>query len=72
LGRKILQTIGSNLLLKDKKLLIDLPKPYKLIEEQKNEVDKTLKMLEPQKESDIKTQTYQLYASNPRLSPVED
>jgi hypothetical protein len=72
LGRKILQTIGSNLLLKDKKLLIDLPKPYKLIEEQKNEVDKTLKMLEPQKEIDIKTQIYQLYASNPRLSLVED
>jgi DNA invertase Pin-like site-specific DNA recombinase len=71
--RKILHTIGSNLLLKDKKLLIDLPKPYKLIEEQKNEVNKTLKMLESQKEIDIKTQTYQLYASNPRLSRlVED
>jgi hypothetical protein len=45
--RLILQTIGANYLLKDKKLLLDVPKPFKVIENMKIEVDKTLEMLEP-------------------------
>ena len=44
--RIILQTIGSNFLLEDRKLRLNIPKPYIVIENSKPEVNKILSMLE--------------------------
>ena len=46
--RHILQTIGSHLLLKDKELTLDVPKPFKIIEGSKIEIEKIMSRLEPQ------------------------
>ncbi len=44
--RIILQTIGSNFILENRKLRLNIPKPYIVIENSKPEVNKILSMLE--------------------------
>lgn len=68
----ILQTLGSNFYLKDKKLHIDLIKPYFLIKNNKDEIDKEMKKLEPLRESERKIQSAYIFASNPILSRLVD
>ncbi len=70
--RTILQTLGSNFYLKDKKIHIDLLKPYFLIKTAKPEIETEFKKLEPLKESERKIQSSYIFTSNPRLSRGED
>ena len=49
----ILATLGKNLVIKDKKLLIDQYKPFFLIKKAKEEIRAELEKLEPEKEIDM-------------------
>ena len=68
----ILVSLGSNFLLKDKKLYLDLLKPYLLIEKRKDDINEVLRRFEPSNKIDIKTQKEYLFSSSPILSRGED
>ena len=68
----MLVSLGSNFLLKDRVLLLDLLKPFQYIESIKSEADEITNRFEPQEGIDMKTQIGALYASSPVLSRGED
>ena len=68
----MLVSLGSNLLIKDKLLVLDLLKPFQYIKEVKNEVVLITNRFEPQERIDKKLQLHALYASNPVVSRGED
>ena len=70
--RIILQTIGSNFLLKDKILEIDIPKPFKSIIRAKVEVDNILAKFEPQEKVDLTAQLATVFAENSTLRRRRD
>lgn len=65
--RVILQTIGSHLLLKDKKLTLTVPKPFKVIGRSKIEVDQLLAKFEPQERDVLTPQIAALFDQSPTL-----
>lgn len=70
--REMLVSLGSNFLLKDKTLLLDLLKPFQYIKEAKKEVDEITNRFEPQEGFDRKVQIDALYASSPVVSRGRD
>ncbi len=70
--KAILQGIGSNLILKDKRISLDLLKPFQYIQEKQNAVIMVSERLEPAEESVPITQIMQLYDQNPSLLPRVD
>lgn len=64
--REILATIGSNLVLKDKKLSIHAAKPFSILEEGLETVPEARERIEPPKNGSTKGQTASLDAVNPR------
>lgn len=65
--RVILQTIGSNLILKDKKLFVDVLKPYLIIEKSKKQVERITATLEHEKKLAMTSQMMQLFTQSSRL-----
>ncbi len=65
--RAIFSTIGSNLILKDKKLIIDKLHPYLLIENELRSQKEILGGIEPKKHVGIKQQNAIFVASVPNL-----
>jgi len=65
--RAIFSTIGSNLILKDKKLIIDKLHPYLLIENEIEEKKKLYSRLEPKKRLALKGQNTNFLVSVPHL-----
>ena len=62
--RQIFAGLGSNLILKDKVVLICLEKPLEYIKSLKTEEDKIIETFEPTKEIDLTGQLEALYAQN--------
>ncbi|OGH14230.1 MAG: hypothetical protein A2687_05905 [Candidatus Levybacteria bacterium RIFCSPHIGHO2_01_FULL_38_26] len=67
--KQILLGIGSNLLLKDGIVRVDLQKPLQFIEMAKNEVAEISPMFEPEKEGFKSGQIDSFYSKNPSLLP---
>ena len=65
--KEILQTLGSNFILENKMLRLQIPKPFIAIEESKNEVDEIVATLEPQERVDLTAQMMHLFAQNVTL-----
>ncbi len=63
----ILQTIGSNLILEDKKLHLTIPRPFIEIKKAKTEVDHIMDTFEPEKGIDRTAQLHSLFSANPIL-----
>jgi len=70
--KQILSALGSNLLLKDKKLSISIQKPLLLIEKAAKEVKAIHKRLEPLKKPINTEEIEKLYSQNPVLRWVCD
>ena len=70
--REMLMSLGSNLLLKDKLLVLDLLKPFQYVKEVKNEVDDITNRFEPSERVDKKLHIEALYASSPIVSRGRD
>lgn len=70
--RNIFQSLGQNLILKDKIVRVDLGKPLQFIEQAKNESDEELYMLEPEEKIDIPTNLEVIWTKNPIMLPRED
>lgn len=66
--REMLVTLGSNFLIKDKILYLDLLKPFERVKEDKKVIDDITNRFEPQERIDKKLQLHALYASSPRVS----
>lgn len=62
---KILQALGSNLILKDKKLLIELKKPFTLIGQVLERVPQARYGFEPKKSSQNERKLEEIYSKNP-------
>ncbi len=70
--KEILNDLGSNLLLKDKKVNIVLPEYRNLLERLKNEASKTIRKFEPLK-TFVKQEDYdEIYSSNPVMLRGQD
>jgi site-specific DNA recombinase len=67
--RDIFSTIGSNLILKDKKLIIDKVHPYLLIENELRTQKEHIDMLEPNKNVETKEQNTTFVVSRPSVLP---
>ncbi|MBI3954991.1 hypothetical protein HY338_00980 [Candidatus Gottesmanbacteria bacterium] len=65
--REILQTIGSNFFLEDKKLYLDIPKPQIVMERSKKEVDQILSSFEPEKKQVLTPQITALFDQSSTL-----
>jgi len=65
--REILQALGSNLTLKDRKLFVDMTKPLSLISESAKEANALYKRLEPQKNVVAYEDIASLYSQSPSL-----
>lgn len=65
--RQIFSALGSNLVLKDKIVRVDLEKPLKFIEEARNEVPEISPMFEPKERADTTVQLETLWSQNPSL-----
>lgn len=59
--KEILATIGSNFILRDKLLRLDVPKPFKVMEKAKIEVEKIPARFEPEEKSDLMPQIAYLF-----------
>lgn len=70
--KRILANLGSNLLLKDRKISITIEKPLIYLEDASKELERIHKSVEPPKNSSNKELLAQLYASSPILRRVED
>jgi len=62
---QILQALGSNLILKDKKLIIELKKPLRVIEEVSSRVPEVKPRFEPKKSDKNKCKLEELYSKSP-------
>jgi len=65
--RQVLLTLGSNLLLKDKKLYISIEKPLSLMEKVSREVKKIHRRFEPLKKPVNTKEIEEIYSQNPTL-----
>jgi site-specific DNA recombinase len=65
--RHIFQSLGSNLILKDKIVHIDLEKPLNFIEEIQTETNEDLYMLEPNEKTDISMDLEDYWTNNPHM-----
>jgi len=65
--RQILSALGSNLLLKDKKLIISIEKPLSLMEKVSQEVKKIHRRFEPLKKPVNTREIEKIYSQNPIL-----
>ncbi|CAN5119689.1 hypothetical protein BH09PAT1_BH09PAT1_4020 [soil metagenome] len=70
--KEILQTIGSNFILEGKTLRLQVPKPFVLVEEAKNEIDEIRARLEPQEKVDLTSQMLELFAQSSTLRRERD
>lgn len=70
--KEILIGIGSNLVINNKFVLVDLEKPIKYIKEAKDEVPEISPMFEPEKNGYTTAQLENFYSHNPILLPRED
>lgn len=67
--RQIFSALGSNLILEDKIVRVDLEKPLKFIEEARNEVPEISPMFEPKERADTTAQLETLWSQNPSMLP---
>ena len=65
--KEILFTLGSNLLLKDGELFIDMQKPLQAIEKASSEIKRINKQLEPAKKGLNKRKMGEIYSHNPTM-----
>lgn len=65
--KEILATIGSNLILEDKILRLDVPEPLLSVKKAKEKVDEISVRFEPEEKLDLATQMETLYSQNPSL-----
>ncbi len=65
-------TIGSNLVLKDKILCLDVQKPFSFLEEVIKEEPTASVMFEPRKDSVTITQMETVWTQNPSVLPRQD
>ena len=70
--RIILQTIGSNLILDDKKLHLIIPRPFIEIKKAKTEVDRIMTTFEPKEGIDRTAQLHALFSANLTLRRGRD
>ena len=68
----ILQTIGSNLILDNKKLHLTIPRPFIEIKKAKTEAEQILKTFEPEEKTDRAIQLHALFSANPILRRGRD
>ncbi len=68
----ILQTIGSNLILDNKKLYLTIPRPFIEIKKAKTEADQIISQFEPEKGVDKTVQLHDLFSANPILRRRRD
>lgn len=70
--RLILSTIGSNLVLKDKRLYLDVTKPYCFLEEIVKVEPTTAEKFEPEKQLEMTPKLEALWAQNPSMQGWEE
>ncbi len=70
--RRILSNLGSNLLLRDKKLSITIEKPLLLLKKASKEVKRIKRGLEPRGNGVTKEQLHAIYSRSPRLLRGQD
>ncbi|MDQ3014758.1 MAG: hypothetical protein M3Q73_02755, partial [bacterium] len=70
--RRILSTLGSDLVVKDKKLIIDLVKSLLPLQNIQKEVHEIIDRLEPANGVDKQEQFEQLCSESPRVLPIRD
>lgn len=70
--KEILQTLGSNFILENKMLRLQIPKPFITIEESKNEVSEIVATLEPQEKIDLTAEMLHLFAQSVTLRRKRD
>jgi len=69
---QILQALGSNLILKDKKLEIELKKPFQIISDVLKGVERIKPSFEPEKRHENKFKLDETYSKSPILCPKMD
>ena len=70
--KRILANLGSNLLLKDRKISITIEKPLLYLEDASKELKRIHRGVEPHKNGSNKEQLASLYASSPILRRMQD